>query len=379
MAEQVSIAKCPSSKSTTTLNCTSYNFDSISSQVHLWFTKQNPYDVFVKNQQMPCILYFELDITIPLYWGGSSRPNLHAKALKVKTEAWFVDSIKERRRVKNISNLIVLGHSFGGYIASKYALKHPEHVQHLILVGPAGFSSESDSSIEWLTCLRETWKRAILNRLWESNFTPQKIPTTINQGQLLHIALDWSAKIISLENYFLNASSKGFGPWGPKIVHKYTATRFDPRDSAEFVLAEKQNKLLTDYAYHISAAKASGELCLKHIFSFGALPRVPLLKRLGYTAWYLLGPLHFASEWKVPTTFIYWTEDWMNYQGAQDTTKGGHFVFLETTEGFHSAVSYVHVGDFSHLTLILNPCLKAWNQLRRKYCNFFTHTFLYNT
>ncbi|KHG17641.1 Abhydrolase domain-containing 4 [Gossypium arboreum] len=188
-------------------------------------------------------------------WGGSSRPNLHAKALK------------ERSRVKNISNLIVLGHSFGGYIASKYALKHPKHVQHLILVGPAGFSSESDSSIEWLTCLRETWKRAILNPY--------------------------------------NHKSRGFGPWGPKIVHKYTATRFDPRDSAEFVLAEKQNKLLTDYAYHISAAKASGEL---------------------------------ASEWKVPTTFIYWTEDWMNYQGAQDTTKGGHFVFLETTEGFHSAV-----------------------------------------
>ncbi|TYJ35958.1 hypothetical protein E1A91_A05G274400v1 [Gossypium mustelinum] len=370
MAEQVSIAKCPSSKSTTTVSRRRSLWPSVlhwipTSTDHI-SPPRNAFSLSSKHVNIGSgppgskIKWFRSSSNSPS-WGGSSRPNLHAKALKVKTEAWFVDSIKERRRVKNISNLIVLGHSFGGYIASKYALKHPEHVQHLILVGPAGFSSESDSSIEWLTSLRETWKRAILNRLWESNFTPQKIPTTINQGQLLHIALDWSAKIISLENYFLNASSKGFGPWGPKIVHKYTATRFDPRDSAEFVLAEKQNKLLTDYAYHISAAKASGELCLKHIFSFGALPRVPLLKRLGYTAWYLLGPLHFASEWKVPTTFIYWTEDWMNYQGAQDTTKGGHFVFLETTEGFHSAVSY------------------AWNQLRRKYCNFFTHTFLYNT
>lgn len=25
-----------------------------------------------------------------------------------------------------------------------------------------------------------------------------------------------------------------------------------------------------------------------------------------------------ASEWKVPTTFIYGFEDWMNYQGAQE-------------------------------------------------------------
>ncbi|KAB2030962.1 hypothetical protein ES319_D05G270200v1 [Gossypium barbadense] len=288
MAEQISIAKCPSSKSTTTVSRrrslwpsvlrwipTSIDHILASEKRLLSLVKTSYVQEHVNIGSGPSgskIRWFRSSSNSPS-WGGPSRPNLHAKALKVKTEAWFVDSFGERRRVKNLSNLIILGHSFGGYIASKYALKHPEHVQHLILVGPAGFSSEPDSSIEWLTRLRETWKGAILNRLWESNFTPQKIPTTRNQGQLLHIALDWSAKIISLENYSLNASSKGLGPWGPKIVHKYTATRFNPKDSADFVLAEEQNKLLTDYAYHISAAKASGELCLKHIFSFGALPR----------------------------------------------------------------------------------------------------------
>lgn len=53
-------------------------------------------------------------------------------------------------------------------------LKHPEHVQHLILVGPAGFSAESDKS-ERLTKFQETWKGAVLNHLWESNFTPMKV------------------------------------------------------------------------------------------------------------------------------------------------------------------------------------------------------------
>jgi len=38
-------------------------------------------------------------------------------------------------------------------------------------------------------------------------------------------------------------------------------------------------KLLTDYVYHTLAAKASGELCLKYIFSFGAFARKPLLQR----------------------------------------------------------------------------------------------------
>lgn len=28
-----------------------------------------------------------------------------------------------------------------------------------------------------------------------------------------------------------------------------------------------------------------------------------------------------ASEWKVPTTFIYGTDDWMNYEGAQEARK----------------------------------------------------------
>jgi len=40
-----------------------------------------------------------------------------------ETEAWFIDSFEEWRKAKNLSNFILLGHSFGGYVASKYALK----------------------------------------------------------------------------------------------------------------------------------------------------------------------------------------------------------------------------------------------------------------
>ncbi|KAM7518202.1 hypothetical protein LguiB_017164 [Lonicera macranthoides] len=239
-------------------------------------------------------------------WGGSSRPDFTCKSTE-ETEAWFIDSFEEWRKAKNLSNFILLGHSFGGYVAAKYALKHPEHIQHLILVGSAGFSSESEHKSEWLTQFRRTWKGAVMNHLWESNFTPQKIV-------------------------------RGAGPWGPDLVRRYTTARFGSYSSGD-VLTEEESKLLTDYVYHTLAAKASGELCLKYIFSFGAFARSPLLQS--------------ASEWKVPTTFIYGFQDWMNYQGAQDARKqmkvpceiirvpqGGHFVFIDNPSGFHSAVLY---------------------------------------
>ncbi|XP_056859162.1 1-acylglycerol-3-phosphate O-acyltransferase [Raphanus sativus] len=241
-----------------------------------------------------------------LGWGGSSRPDFTCKSTE-ETEAWFIDSFEEWRKSKNLSNFILLGHSFGGYVAAKYALKHPEHVQHLVLVGSAGFSAESDAKSEWLTKFRATWKGALLNHLWESNFTPQKL-------------------------------IRGLGPWGPGLVNRYTSARFGAH-SVGTVLTDEESRLLTDYVYHTLAAKASGELCLKYIFSFGAFARKPLLQS--------------ASEWKVPTSFIYGMNDWMNYQGAVEARKhmkvpceiirvpqGGHFVFIDNPAGFHSAVMY---------------------------------------
>uniref|UniRef100_A0A0E0QTY2 1-acylglycerol-3-phosphate O-acyltransferase n=1 Tax=Oryza rufipogon TaxID=4529 RepID=A0A0E0QTY2_ORYRU len=212
-----------------------------------------------------------------LGWGGSSRPDFTCKSTE-ETEAWFIDSFEEWRKAKNLSNFILLGHSFGGYVAAKYALQHPEHVQHLILVGPAGFSSETEHSSEWLTKFRATWKGMLVNHLWESNFTPQRIV-------------------------------RGLGPWGPGLVQRYTSARFGSHSTGE-LLTEQESTLLTDYIYHTLAAKASGELCLKHIFSFGAFVRKPLLQR--------------------------------SYEHPGDLesicTIGGHFVFIDNPSGFHSAV-----------------------------------------
>ncbi|WOG91971.1 hypothetical protein DCAR_0311227 [Daucus carota subsp. sativus] len=90
-------------------------------------------------------------------------------------DAWFIESLEEWRKSSNLSSFILLGHSFGGYVAAKYALKYPKHIQHLILVGTAGFSSETEHRSEQFTKFRSTWKGAIINHLWESNLTPSKV------------------------------------------------------------------------------------------------------------------------------------------------------------------------------------------------------------
>ncbi|KAE8712639.1 putative 1-acylglycerol-3-phosphate O-acyltransferase [Hibiscus syriacus] len=188
-----------------------------------------------------------------LGWGGSSRPDFTCKSTE-ETEAWFIDSFEEWIKATNLSNFILLGHSFGGYVAAKYALKVIAFNCLNATMGDAGFSSGSEEKYESVNRFRETWKGLILRRLWESNFIPQNI-------------------------------IRGLGPWGPDLVRKYTGAS--------------------------------------------------------------------ASEWKVPSTFIYGTEDWMDYQGAQAACKqmkvpsevirvpkAGHFVFLENRDGFHSAVLY---------------------------------------
>ncbi|XP_047051869.1 probable 1-acylglycerol-3-phosphate O-acyltransferase [Lolium rigidum] len=237
-----------------------------------------------------------------LGWGGSSRPKFTCKNTE-ETEAWFVDSFEEWRKAKNLSNFILLGHSFGGYVVARYALKHPEHVQHLILVGPVGFSPEADPTAESLTKFRAK----LAHHLWEYNFTAQKVV-------------------------------RGLGPCGPALVRAYTTARFGSFPTGES-LTKQESSYLTDYIYHTIVAKASGELCQKYLFYMGPFTRKSLLQS--------------APDWKVPTTFIYGQDDWVDYQLAQQACKdmkipyeiirvpqAGHFAFMDNPSAFESAVFY---------------------------------------
>lgn len=103
-----------------------------------------------------------------LGFGRSSRPKFSTDALTCEKQ--FVKSVEEWRRETNINQMILMGHSMGGFIASSYTLSYPERVKHLILADPWGFPekpSDSGNSKQiplWLRAL--AYALTPLNPLW---------------------------------------------------------------------------------------------------------------------------------------------------------------------------------------------------------------------
>jgi pimeloyl-ACP methyl ester carboxylesterase len=66
-----------------------------------------------------------------LGFARSSRPEFSDDPEEIEQQ--FVESIERWREVMGFEKMVLLGHSFGGFQTSSYALKYPERLEHLIL------------------------------------------------------------------------------------------------------------------------------------------------------------------------------------------------------------------------------------------------------
>lgn len=241
----------------------------------------------------------------PLYtfdvlgFGQSSRPKFSKKC--EKSEEKFISSIEEWREALNIEEMILLGHSFGGYLSAGYALQYPNRVKSLILVDPWGFEGFTERIQEapgWIRCVLAMISCCGCNPLF---------------------------------------AVRGAGPYGPRLVRK---SRADFRQRYEVVTAEDKHAV-HNYIYHCNAANPSGEEGFRSLTEYTVFPINPMLNRIS--------DLHI----NIPLTFIYGAQSWVGDKAGHETRKmmphrdikvfslegAAHHVYADQPEKFHQIVN----------------------------------------
>ncbi|CAI6362247.1 unnamed protein product [Macrosiphum euphorbiae] len=235
-----------------------------------------------------------------LGFGRSSRPKFSTDPEQVERQ--FVNAIEKWRSEIKLEKFILLGHSFGGYLATAYSIQHPERVHHLILADPWGFPEENKnikSKIPW-------WAKGLfyalksLNPLWPVRFA---------------------------------------GPYGQWLV---TNLRSDILKKFEPVLGE-QSTVIGEYIYQCNSQRATGESAFTSLVTGFGWAKNPMIKRI-----------HDLDK-RVPITFIYGQNTWMdqsigqkiklerenNFVQVETIPNAGHHVFADQFEVFNNLVDKI--------------------------------------
>ena len=73
----------------------------------------------------------------------AKRDDVHGRVSQA--ENFFLDALEEWRIKQGLERMTLVGHSLGAYLATAYALRHPERVKKLVLLSSAGVLGEPDS------------------------------------------------------------------------------------------------------------------------------------------------------------------------------------------------------------------------------------------
>ena len=222
--------------------------------------------------------------------GASDRPEFPSVSDVDACESFFVESLEGWRQQMGLETFTLMGHSLGGYLSACYALKYPERVTRLVLVSPVGVPEKPHGWTESVLA-KSRWYR-LAHCLWMKSITPQSIIRT-------------------------------FGPYGPRIMGRYTERRFAFKDAS---IRED----LKNYLYHIAAAPGSSEYALSTLLEPGAWAYKPLVHRI--------------DKLQMPTLFLYGENDWMKADAV-----------LEVQEQLNNPPTVHHISDAGHHLYLDNP------------------------
>ena len=259
-----------------------------------------------------CIIYA---IDLPGF-GRSTRTPFPRDSNDVEYQ--FVSYLEEWRDAVGIESFIIVGHGFGGYIGTLYAIKYPEQVKHLILVEPWGFT-ELPFGL--------AGKAAINSNEYGQVTYDSRVPF-----------------LIKLLNYFITIFSpflllrclpKSFGLWICNLVLKHVSPVLSSK--------VKYKMPMRNYVYHCNCLGASGEyafLKLSLLYFWAKLPLIGRMEQL---------------DDNVPMSFIYGANSSVDhktgfevYHQRQNSVvevymiqAAGHSVFMDCSERFCDIVLHV--------------------------------------
>ena len=123
--------------------------------------------------------HFHVYLIDLLGMGRSSRPEFICTTHE-ECELFFVKSLEKWRKRMRLDVLNVIGHSFGGYILSKYALHYPDNLQKVIYLSPFSSERAPEEPDEYFEEKMEEhgWFKSVLFKvvtsLWSKHMTPYR-------------------------------------------------------------------------------------------------------------------------------------------------------------------------------------------------------------
>ncbi|OMJ71347.1 hypothetical protein SteCoe_30476 [Stentor coeruleus] len=255
-----------------------------------------------------CYMVYCLDL---MGMGRSSRPEFTAKN-REEAEMFFIHPLELCRQQLGIEQMVLAGHSFGGYIAGCYCEQYPEKVSKLVLISAIGIPFPPMDPKDWLESLSWSFRNIM-------KFATYLLKKDVTPGSIL----------------------RKLGPFTGRFVKGYLKKRWK-------TISKEEMKYMKIYLERVNLYPGSGEYALKEFFVEGGFAIAPLCSRIVNT----------------PTVFIYGDRDWMDPEGARMNneynrqsvilkfiSKSGHHMYIdnpkELTEKMISGLAELDKGYFN--------------------------------
>ena len=229
-------------------------------------------------------------------------------------EDYFIESIEQWRKWNHIEKFNLVGHSFGGYISCKYALKYPNHINKLALLSPLG--------VERNICSLHNTK-IVTHSVKKGDAIP------INE---IDPTSPYFTRLFSIPSFFFNNQLnvlRWLGPVGGKLARSFIDQRY----------SNVPNGAYRDYLYHVfykskTPFGSANILALTHLFTRQMNAKDPLLDN--------------CESLKINNILMaYGDEDWMNRDA-------GYYMTQILNKLGHNA-KYIEVPNAGHNLFLDNP------------------------